>query len=59
MADPMPVTEECVVWAHQEIAVDADVTVRPTVEAGPVTAKCVGGPDLDACHDWDGTDAAR
>ncbi len=59
MPDPMPGPEECEVLTHQEIAVDAHVTVRPTVETGVATTRCVGGPDIHDCHDWDGSDGAR
>jgi hypothetical protein len=52
-------TEECEVLAHQEIAVEADVTVRPTVHAGCATTKCVGCAEIRECGNWDGTDGGR
>lgn len=50
MADAVQGTETCVAEAHQEMCVDADITVAPSVHAGPVKVACVGRPKLDQCE---------
>ena len=44
-----PVADACVQAVHEDICVNATVTVTPSVTVGTVRSTCVGGPSFTPC----------
>jgi hypothetical protein len=54
---PMREADACRSEAHQDVCIDTDVEVIPTVHAGPVTTKCVEKTVWAPCaHENEGGD---